>query len=96
MVKKKAERVWCKYLTFKLKKIGFEPSEVGEYILYKGSCVFFFYVNDGIFLSPDKKEVNNAIDDLKATYLDLEDQGNISDYLGIDFNYKTDGTIAIS
>ena len=47
-------------------------------------------------MSPDKKSVNNAIDDLKATYLDLEDQGNISDYLGIDFNYKTDGTIAIS
>ena len=64
--------------------------------IYKGSCVFLFYVDDGIFLSPDKKEVNNAIDDLKATYLDLEDQGNISDYLGIDFNYKTDGTIAIS
>ena len=93
---KKAERVWCKYLTSKLKKIGFEPSEVDEYILYKGSCVFFFYVNDGIFLSPDKKEVNRDVDDLKATGLDLEDRDNISDYLDINFNDETNGTITMS
>ena len=49
-----------------------------------------------MFLSPDKKEVNRAIDDLKATCLDLEDRVNISDYLGINFNYETDWTIAIS
>ena len=60
---KQAGRVWFKHLTSKLKKIGFEPSEVDECTFYKGSCVFFFYVDDGIFLSPDKNEVNKAIDD---------------------------------
>ena len=93
---KQAGRVWFKHLTSKLKKIGFEPSEVDECIFYKGSCVFFFYVDDGIFLSPDKTEVSKAIDDLKSTGLDLEDRGNISDYLGINFNYETDGTITMS
>ena len=68
---KQAGRVWSKHITSKLKKIGFEPSEVDECKFYKGSCLFFFYVDDGILLSPDKKEVNKAIDDLKVTGLEL-------------------------
>ena len=64
--------------------------------IYKGSCVFFFYVDYDMFLSPDKKEVNRAIDDLKATGLELEDLCNISDYLSINFNYETAGTIVMS
>ena len=88
---KQAGLVWFRHLTGKLKKIGFTQSNVDECIFYKGSCVFFFYVGDGIFLSPDSSLVDKAIQDLKNENLNIEDQGDIADYLGINFNYEKMG-----
>ena len=93
---KQAGLVWFRHLTRRLKKIGFKQSKVDECIFYKGSCVFFFYVDDGIFLSPDSSLVDKAIQDLKNENLNIEDQGDIADYLGINFNYEQNGTIVMS
>ena len=56
---------------------------------------FFFYVDDGVFLCPDKTKVDNAIKELQQD-LELEDQGDIADYLGINFTYQKDGKIVMS
>ena len=58
--------------------------------------MFFFYVYDGICLCPEKKEVAKALNDFKSTGLKLEDRRNISDYLGINFNYEKSGSITMS
>ena len=50
--------------------------------------MFFFYVDDGILLCPEKNEVAKALKDLKAMGLELEDRGTISQYLDINFNYE--------
>ena len=80
----------------KLKSIGFKPSKVDECIFYRGNYLFFFYVDDGIFLCPDSNQVDKVIEELKGTGLELEDRGDVADYLGINFNYKEDGTIVMS
>ena len=64
--------------------------------IYRGNYLFFFYVDDGIFLYPDLKQVDKAIEKLKGTCLELVNRGDIAEYLGINFNYKEDGTIVMS
>ena len=93
---KQAGRVWFKHLTSKLQDIGFRQSAIDECVFYRRNVIFFFYVDDGIFVSVDPKEVDKAIQELTDTGLDLEDQGDIADYLGINFIYEKDGTIKMS
>ena len=89
-------RVWFEYMSVKLKNIGFIPSKVDYYIFYRGPCVFFFYVDDGIFMSPKDGDVNKAIADLKSTHLDIENRGDIADYLRVNFNYKKNGEVVMT
>ena len=95
---KQAGLVWYNHLTSRLKRVGFKQSAIDDCVFYKGNVIFFFYVDDGIFVSPDSKEVDKVIKELKdpAIGLDLEDQGDIADYLGINFNYGKDVTIIMS
>ena len=88
--------VWFEYMSVKLKNIGFIPSKVDYYIFYRGPCVFFFYVDDGIFMSPKDGDVNKAIADLKSTHLDIENRGDIADYLELNFNYKKNGEVVMT
>ena len=43
-------------------------------------------------MCPEKRKVTKVLEDL----LELENRGNISDYLVININYETDGSITIS
>jgi hypothetical protein len=80
---KQAGRVWNQHLVKGLKKIGFQQSEVDECVFYRGSTIFVVYVDDGIFASPDKTEIDKAIKDLRQAKFDIEDKGDIKDYLGV-------------
>ena len=92
---KQGSRIWFLHLCKKLKELKYEQSQVDECIFYRGDLIFFFYVDDGIFLCPDKTKVDKAIKELQQD-LDLEDQGGIADYLGINFTYQNDGKIIMS
>ena len=80
--------VWFRFIFTKLSKIGFKQSSVDEYIFYRASCVFFFYVDDGVFLCLNAKLVDKVIMDSKSENLNIENQGDITNYLGINFNYE--------
>ena len=79
--------VWFKHLTSKLNEIGFQKSSCNDCFYYLGKNMFFFYVDDGVFLSSNSTDVEQAINDLKLTGLNLEDRGNMVDYLGINFSH---------
>ena len=53
-------------------------------------------MDDGIFFHPNKHVVDEAIAELKESDLDLEDQGNLSDYLGIHFEFLQSGDIQMT
>jgi hypothetical protein len=82
---KQAGRVWNQHLVRGLIKIGFEQSEIDECVFYRSKTIFVVYVDDGIFAGPDSKEIDQAIDDLRSAGFDVEDKGNIKDYLKIHF-----------
>lgn len=93
---KQAAQVWGEYLKGKLESIGFEQLDVDECLFYRKDVIFMNYVDDGIFMAPNSKNVQKAIDDLKGTGLDLEDRGDIGDYLGINFKYMDNDTIELT
>ena len=100
---KQAGRIWNHYLVDGLKNIGFKQSKAGdECVFYRGDVIFFVYVDDVCFISPNKESVEKAISDLKKPSLakhkyDIEDRGDISDYLGINFRReKKDGTLHLT
>eukprot|EP00957_Ditylum_brightwellii_P209551 15362232-Ditylum_brightwellii.AAC.2 len=57
--------------------------EVDECVFYRGNTMFLCYVDDGIFIGPSRKEIDRAIADLRDKGFNIEDKGNIENYLGI-------------
>ena len=93
---RQAGRVWVEHLKTGLMKAGFEPSLVDECVFYRGKTIFMFYVDDGIFMAPTEGEIDKAIKDLKTQNYDIEDKGNIEDYLGINIEYLSEDKIKLS
>jgi hypothetical protein len=79
--------------TFKnnLIKLGFKPSEHDECVFFHGTTIFIVYTDDTILLGPNKEEMDNLVKKLSKTF-NIEDQGELSDYLGIKIERKEDGT----
>jgi hypothetical protein len=92
---KQAGRTWAEHLKRGLKSVGFKQSKADDCVFYKGSTIFMVYVDDGIFLSPDAKEIDRCIVDMKKIF-NLTDEGEISDYLGIKVTTQVDGRISLT
>ena len=86
---KKPGKVWANLLYENLFKIGFERSNIDKCMFYRGNLVFLVYIDDGIFVSLDGTSIDSAIKELKYSKLKIEDQGNPSDYVGV--NIKNQG-----
>jgi histone deacetylase 1/2 len=89
-------RIWYEFLDAGLRKIGFKPSNLDPCLFYRGNVIFLVYVDDGLFFSPDKTAIDQAFADLVAAKFDIEDQGDISDYLGVKVTHLPDGTIKLT
>ena len=76
----------------KLIKLGFKPSEHDECVFYYGSTIFIVYTDDTILLGPNKKEIDEVFKKLDNTF-NIEDQGELSDYLGIKIVRNSNGTM---
>ena len=89
---KQAGRVWYLHLRKNLMKLGFQPSQHDECVFYYGKTVFIVYTDDTILLGPDKDEIDLLVRRLSRSFK-IEDQGDLSDYLGIKIERKPDGTL---
>jgi Reverse transcriptase (RNA-dependent DNA polymerase) len=92
---KDAGRTWFLYLKDKLQRVGFEQSKLDECIFYKGSMVYVLYTDDSILAGPNKEEIEATIKDMKAE-LDITVEDNLTDFLGVNIDYRDDGTIKLS
>ena len=54
--------------------------------------IFIVYTDDTILLGPDQQEIDTLVKRLGKTFK-IEDQGELSDYLGINIERKSDGTL---
>ena len=89
---KQAGRVWYLHLRKNLLKIGFKPSEHDECVYYFGKTIFIVYTDDTILLGPNKEEIDTLVRKIGKTFK-IEDQGELSDYLGIKIERKADDTL---
>jgi hypothetical protein len=53
------------------------------------------YTDDGIFTSPDSKDVNKAISEMK-TLFNIDNQGDLKDYLDINVEKLPNGNINLT
>jgi hypothetical protein len=93
---KQAGLVWNKHLVSKLKEVGFNQCESDPCIFIKGSVMYVLYTDDSILMGPDSNELDQIIEQMKNTGLDLTVEGDISDFLGVKIDYKDDGTIHLT
>ena len=93
---KQAGKIWNDHLVSGLKEIGFVQSKIDGCLFYRGSVIFVVYVDDGIFASPNNQAIDQAIADLRAANYDIEDQGTLADYLGVNVETLKDGQIKLS
>ena len=93
---KQGPRTWSKHLVRGLKKIGFTQSSVEPCLFYRGTVSFLIYVDDGILAGPSDDDIEQAIEDLMKANFDIEDMGNIKDYLGVQVRRTNDGGLLLT
>lgn len=93
---KQSGRVWNKYLVARLEKVGFKQSKVDECIFYRGRAIYLLYTDDSILAAPTKGEADKVIADLTNVGLNLTEEGDIKDFLGVNVEKKEDGTIHLT
>lgn len=93
--KKQAGRVWNIHLKEKLLKIGLTQSRFDECSFYRGDVMFVVYVDDNIFVSPSDQHITDAINEIKHQKLDIEDQGDLNDYFGVNVTTLENGDIKL-
>jgi hypothetical protein len=79
-----------------LVKIGFVQSKVDECVFYRDGVIFMVYVDDGIFFCISMDKIDQAILELRAAGYDIEDMGDVHDYLGIIFESLPGGKVKLS
>ena len=97
---KQAGRVWVNHLQKGLRNIGFTPSAIDDCVWYRKDVIFTFYVDDGILWSPREEGISEFLRDMRNETLagakyDIDDMGDVNDYLGINFEVK-EGKIVLS
>jgi hypothetical protein len=93
---KKSGRVWNKHFTSGLLKIDFLQSKVDECEFYRDGLIFMVYVDDGIFFCINMGKIDEAILELRAAGYDIEDMGDVDDYLRINFESLPGGKVKLS
>ncbi len=66
-----APMYWYEHLNKSLQEAGFKPSDLDPCLFYGRGMVVLVYVDDCLFFGPNKDEINQAIEDLKAQKLSL-------------------------
>ena len=93
---KQAGRVWNKHLVSKLETAGFTQSSTDACVFYKGNCIYVLYTDDSILCGPDDAELDQIVQDLRNTGLDLTVEGDIGDFLGVKITTQPNGAILMT
>jgi hypothetical protein len=94
---KNAGRMWYHYLHKKLiEEVGFKQSAIDECVFYRGKVMYVLYTDDLIIAGPDKREIDQVIEDIRKAKLNITVEGDIQDFLGINMDHREDGTIHLT
>ena len=68
--------------------LHFKQSKVDECVFYRGKTIYVLYTDDSILASPDQKEIDQIIKDLKKANLNITIEGDLQDFLGVNIDRK--------
>lgn len=88
---------WFEFLKKGLEedKRGFKQSQVDPCVFFKKGIMILVYVDDCLIFSKDQKLTEETYQCLKKDF-DLNDEGSIDKYLGIDIKRQKNGTIHLT
>lgn len=87
---KQAARQFYLHLKKGMIELGFEVSRLDECLFYSKDVLFMVYVDDGIIYSKSEKAIDELVTNLGKLF-DVEDKGDVNNYLGIHFSRVDDG-----
>ena len=90
---KQAGRVWNQFLTGKLVKVGFQQSKYDQCVFYRKNVIYILYTDDSIITEPSISEIDEAIKAIKSTKLEITEEGDVQDFLGVNITRNDDGSI---
>ena len=94
---KQAGKVWYDYLVNKLvNEVKFTQSKIDPCLFYRGKTLYTLYTDDSIIAGPDKQEIAQIIQDIKLAGLNMTEEGDVADFLGVNIAKKHDGTIHLT
>ena len=81
-----------------LTKASFKQSQVDPCLYYHPGLIFLVYIDDCLLLSAKDELINQGIKDLHAVEpcFNMEDQGTVKDFLGIEVKHKKNGEIMLT
>ena len=81
-----------------MRKIRFTPSKFNPCLYYRGSVVFLVYIDDCIVFGPNEQAIDKVVTDLHtcSRHFTVNDQGDVSDFLGIQVQQQEDGSIMLT
>jgi hypothetical protein len=65
-------------------------------VYFRGKTMYVLYTDDSLIAGPDKNEIDQVVKDLQGCGLNVTDEGDIQDFLGINISKKKDGTIHLT
>ena len=92
---KESGRTWYNWLRAGLERQGFVKMNNHNCVFVRGTTIFMVYTDDGILLDKDPKKIEDAIGDLTKEF-EIDDQGNINDYLGVKVDKIDKGKLKLS
>jgi len=92
---KQAGGIWYLWLTERLKRAGFKQSKIDPCVFYYKGNVLLIYVDDTIILGPTTQGIEEILTKLRSQF-NIDDGGDMSDYLGVKVMREKDGTIHLT
>ena len=76
----------------------FKQSQVDPCLYYRRGLIFLVYIDDCLLLSSKDELIDQGIHDLRAAdpRFNMEDQGSVNDFLGIQVKHKPNGEITLT
>lgn len=92
---KQVGRDWYLHLVRHLLQLGFTQSRVDPCVFYYRMYTMLIYIDDTILLGPTKEKVEYIVNMLSASF-NLQDEGDMPDYLGVKITHNVDSTITLT
>ena len=88
-----APKLWYDHLRAALTEMGFQPSSYDKCFMFKHDALLVTFVDDCGLSVDDEKKIDWFVDELKKRGFELEVEGDFTAFLGVGFEYLSDGRL---